>query len=178
MARKSLVTSSKPKWLLDALKGEKTIAQLSSEYGVHANQINTWKQQAREKLPELFGRPSGLDEQRREVERDRLYQQIGRLQVDVDWLRKKPKALTTVSIPLIYLFPFPSSSAQATTSSLGRAGLVAPSPAGSAAGFCPLWLALWFAVPAPAPSAVVHAAPQLAPFGMQPDCPPPLLFAA
>ena len=72
---------------------EKTIAQLSSEYGVHASQINAWKQQAREKLPDLFGRPSGLDDSRREAEQDRLYQQIGRLQVEVDWLRKKSKAL-------------------------------------------------------------------------------------
>lgn len=44
-------------------------------------------------MPELFGRSSGLDEQRREAEQDRLYPQIGRLQVEVDWLRKKSKAL-------------------------------------------------------------------------------------
>lgn len=93
MARKQFSNEFKAKVALEALKGEKTIAQLSSEYGVHASQINTWKQQAREKLPELFGRSSGLDEQRREAEQDRLYQQIGRLQVEVDWLRKKSKAL-------------------------------------------------------------------------------------
>ena len=72
---------------------EKTIAQLSSEYGVHASQINAWKQQAREKLPELFGRPSGMDDHRLEAEQDLPYQQMGRLQVEVDWLRKKSKAL-------------------------------------------------------------------------------------
>ena len=72
---------------------EKTIAQLSSEYGVHASQINAWKQQAREKLPELFGRSSGMDDHRREAEQDLPYQQMGRLQVEVDWLRKKSKAL-------------------------------------------------------------------------------------
>ncbi len=93
MARKQFSNEFKAKVALEALKGEKTIAQLSSEYGVHASQINTWKQQAREKLPELFGRSSGLDEQRREAEQDRLYPQIGRLQVEVDWLRKKSKAL-------------------------------------------------------------------------------------
>lgn len=93
MARKQFSNEFKAKVTLEALKGEKTIAQLSSEYGVHASQINTWKQQAREKLPELFGRPSGMDEQRREAEQDRRYQQIGRLQVEVDWLRKKSKAL-------------------------------------------------------------------------------------
>lgn len=93
MARKQFSNEFKAKVALEALKGEKTIAQLSSEYGVHASQINTWKQQAREKLPDLFGRSSGLDEQRREAEQDRLYQQMGRLQVEVDWLRKKSKAL-------------------------------------------------------------------------------------
>jgi len=93
VARKQFSNEFKAKVALEALKGEKTIAQLSSEYGVHASQINTWKQQAREKLPELFGRSSGLDEQRREAEQDRLYPQIGRLQVEVDWLRKKSKAL-------------------------------------------------------------------------------------
>ncbi len=93
MARKQFNNEFKAKVALEALKGEKTIAQLSSEYGVHASQINTWKQQAREKLPDLFGRPGGMDDQRREAEQDRLYQQIGRLQVEVDWLRKKSKAL-------------------------------------------------------------------------------------
>lgn len=93
MARKQFSNEFKAKVVLEALKGEETIAQLSSEYGVHASQINTWKQPAREKLPELFGRPSGMDEQRREAEQDRRYQQIGRLQVEVDWLRKKSKAL-------------------------------------------------------------------------------------
>ena len=70
-----------------------TPSQLSSEYGVHATQINTWKQQAREKLPELFGRAGGMSEKHWETEQDRLYQQIGRLQVGVDGLRKKSKAL-------------------------------------------------------------------------------------
>lgn len=64
MARKQFSNEFKTKVALEALKGEKTIAQLSSEYGVHASQINPWKQQVREKRPELFGRPSGLDEQR------------------------------------------------------------------------------------------------------------------
>jgi len=93
VARKQFSNEFKAKVALEALKGEKTIAQLSSEYGVHASQINTWKQQAREKLPDLFGRSSGMDDQRREAEQDRRYPQIGRLQVEVDWLRKKSKAL-------------------------------------------------------------------------------------
>ena len=93
MARKQFSSEFKAKVALEALKGEKTLAQLSSEYGVHATQINAWKQQAREKLPDLFGRAGGMSEKHWETEQDRLYQQIGRLQVEVDWLRKKSKAL-------------------------------------------------------------------------------------
>lgn len=89
MARKQFSSEFKAKVALEAFKGEKTIAQLSSEYGVHATQINFWKQHVREKLPELFGRTGGMDATRWEAEQDRLYQQIGRLQVEVDWLRKK-----------------------------------------------------------------------------------------
>ncbi|MFO1371447.1 MAG: hypothetical protein U1F42_03315 [Candidatus Competibacteraceae bacterium] len=89
MARKQLSSEFKAKVTLEALKGEKTIAQLSSEYGVHATQINAWKPPVREKLPELFGRAGGADDKTREAEQDRLYQPTGRLPVEVDWLRKK-----------------------------------------------------------------------------------------
>jgi len=54
VARKQFSNEFKAKAALEALKGEKTIAQLSSEYGVHASQINTWKQQAREKSSSKF----------------------------------------------------------------------------------------------------------------------------
>ena len=61
MARKQFSNEFKAKVALEGLKGEKTIAQLSSAYGVHASQINTWKQQAREKLPDLSGGNSLLN---------------------------------------------------------------------------------------------------------------------
>ncbi len=94
MARKQFSSEFNAKVALGALKGEKTIAQLSVEYGMHATQINSWKQHAREKLPELFGRTGGMDAKRWEAEQDRLYRQIGRLQVEVNWLRKKSKAFS------------------------------------------------------------------------------------
>lgn len=99
MARKRFSSEFKAKVALEALKGEKTIAQLSSEYGVHAARIDSWKQHAREQLPELFGRAGGMDATRWEAERDRLYQRIGRLQVEVDWPRKKSKALGLTRTP-------------------------------------------------------------------------------
>ena len=56
---------------------------------MHVSQINIWKKQALEALPEVFGRGEAREEAQREAERDRLYQQIGKLQVEVDWLKKK-----------------------------------------------------------------------------------------
>ena len=93
MARKTFSKEQKARVALEALRGEKTVAQLSSEYGVHATQVNAWRKQALEGLPELFERSNGTDAKVQEVEKEQLYQQIGKLQVEVEWLRKKSKQL-------------------------------------------------------------------------------------
>jgi transposase-like protein len=83
----------KAKVALEAVKGEKTIAELSSEFGIHGNQIRQWRKQLLEELPRLFS-----DHRRRE-EKDRgellseLYQQIGQLKVELEWLKKKSQTL-------------------------------------------------------------------------------------
>ena len=71
----------KTKVVLEALKGHKTLAQLSSDYGIHATQITSWKQQALEGLPTLFNGQtnSGLSAQDREEIEAPLFQQIGQL---------------------------------------------------------------------------------------------------
>jgi hypothetical protein len=53
------------------------------------SQINIWKKQVLAVLPEVFGRGQEREEAQHEAERDRLYQQIGKLQVEVDWLKKR-----------------------------------------------------------------------------------------
>lgn len=93
MARKTFSKELKARVALEALRGEKTVAQLSSEYEVHATQINAWRKQALEGLPELFERGNGTDTKAQEVEKEQLYQQIGKLQVEVEWLRKKSRRL-------------------------------------------------------------------------------------
>jgi transposase len=93
VARKTFSKEFKARVALEALRGEKTVAQLSSEYGVHATQINAWRKQALAGLPELFERGNGTDTKAQEAEQEQLYQQIGKLQVEVEWLRKKSKAL-------------------------------------------------------------------------------------
>ena len=91
MARKRRRFSAefKAKVALEAIKGQKTAAELASEYEVHANQISLWKKQLLESLPEVFGRRREQDAARQEELTERLYQQIGQLKVELDWLKKK-----------------------------------------------------------------------------------------
>jgi len=78
---------------LEAVKREKTLAQLSSEFEVHANQIRQWRQHLLESLPELFSdRQKKVDKNREELESE-LYRQIGQLKVELEWLKKKSQML-------------------------------------------------------------------------------------
>ena len=79
----------KAKVALAAAKGDKTIAELASEYEVHPNQITLWKKQLLESLPELFSRRRQHDSQDHDALTSQLYQQIGQLKVELDWLKKK-----------------------------------------------------------------------------------------
>ena len=89
MERKRYSKAFKARVALKAIKGQKTANELASEYEVHVSQINTWKKQTVAALPEVFGRDQEREEAQHEAERDRLYQQIGKLQVEVDWWKKK-----------------------------------------------------------------------------------------
>ncbi len=79
----------KAKVALEALKEQKTIAELSSMYSVHSTQITKWKKQALDILVSGFG--SGQKRQEKEDSdlMQELYRQIGRLKVEVDFLKKK-----------------------------------------------------------------------------------------
>lgn len=87
--RRRFTADFKAKVALEAIKGHKTVAQLAGEYEVHANQISQWKRQLLESLPEVFGRRRERDAAKQEELTDRLYQQIGQLKVELDWLKKK-----------------------------------------------------------------------------------------
>lgn len=89
MSRKKYSKELKAQIALDAIKGQKTIAELASEYEVHANQISTWKRQLLDAAPHAFKRGKDKDAEKKEQERDQLYQKVGKLQVEVDWLKKK-----------------------------------------------------------------------------------------
>jgi transposase-like protein len=79
---------------LAALRGDKTTAQLASEYEVHAGQVTAWKQQLLEQAPTLFedGRLKGREESA--ANEQELYEQIGRLKMENEWLKKKSTQLS------------------------------------------------------------------------------------
>ena len=70
---------------LEAIKGEKTAAEISSRYGIHSSQIGKWKKEVLERLPEIFnGKGEKGDRDVDELQAE-LYQEIGRLKVELDW---------------------------------------------------------------------------------------------
>ncbi len=80
----------KAKVAIEALKGQKTLNELASEFGVHPVQIAQWKRQLLEGSTGLFtdGRTSRRERDQEQLV-EQLYQQIGQLKVEVDWLRNK-----------------------------------------------------------------------------------------
>jgi transposase len=90
--RKHYTAQQKTQIVLEMLKEEKTISQIASENGVHANQLYRWKAQVLEGLPALFGKGEKAErgkemEQKQQVEA--LYAEIGRLTTQLAWLKKK-----------------------------------------------------------------------------------------
>ena len=87
--RKTYTTDFKVKIALEAIKGQRTINEIASHYGVHPNQVTQWKKQALECLPEVFSTRRERAAAEDEALRAQLYQQIGQLKVELDWLKKK-----------------------------------------------------------------------------------------
>jgi len=87
--RKTITAQLKAKVALEALKGEKTQAQIASEYKVHPNQVSAWKQEAQEALVEAFGSKRGRKPKESASNDAALFEEIGRLKVELDWLKKK-----------------------------------------------------------------------------------------
>jgi transposase-like protein len=83
----------KAKVALEAVKEEKTIAELSSQYGVHGNQIRQWRKQLLNDLPGLFSDGRTRTDKENEELISELYRQIGQLKVELDWLKKKSEKL-------------------------------------------------------------------------------------
>jgi len=74
---------------LEALKGQRTLTELAGEHQVHPGQITAWKKQLLAAAEDLFHDRRGQDRQQQEELVAQLYQQIGQLKVEVDFLKKK-----------------------------------------------------------------------------------------
>ena len=74
---------------LEAAKGLKTLNELSSEYGVHPNQISGWKRALLEGGATVFSGNSAQQVREQEALQTELYEQIGRLKMELEWLKKK-----------------------------------------------------------------------------------------
>ncbi len=91
MARKrqSHTPAVKAQVALAAVKGDKTVSELASLHGVHPTLIHVWKKQFVDNAEELFqagAKPSTVEHEALQAQ---LYEQIGRLKTELDWLKKK-----------------------------------------------------------------------------------------
>jgi transposase len=87
--RKSHTAAFKAQVALAAVKGDKTVNELASLHGVHPTMIHGWKKQLLESAEELFqsgAKPSSVEHEALQAQ---LYEQIGRLKTELDWLKKK-----------------------------------------------------------------------------------------
>ncbi len=91
--RKKHEPAIKARVALEAIKGEKTAAQISSEYGVHATQVTQWKQELIQRSAEIFAKPDNTMARQHEEQIDKLHKTIGEITMENNWIKKKLQSL-------------------------------------------------------------------------------------
>ena len=89
--RKQHSSALKAKVVLESLRETKTLTQIATEYDIHPSLVTKWKAEAMGNLPALFERGTSRDEISETSERKtaELYQEIGRLTTQLNWIKKK-----------------------------------------------------------------------------------------
>ena len=87
--RKQYSPKFKARVAVEAIRGEKTMNQLAGHFRIHPVQIAHWRKTAIEQLEELFVDGRTRKGRNGEADSDALYEEIGRLKVELDWLKKK-----------------------------------------------------------------------------------------
>lgn len=87
--RRQFTADFKARVAIEAIKGQRTLQEIASHFEVHPNMVTTWKRQALAELPQVFSDHRARGNESDEILKDALYQQIGKLQVQLDWLKKK-----------------------------------------------------------------------------------------
>lgn len=91
--RKQHTATFKAQVALAAVRGDRTVNELASQYGVHPTLIHTWKKQLLGGAGQVFGNGSKAAPAGDEAEKAELFEQIGRLKMELEWLKKKLGAL-------------------------------------------------------------------------------------
>jgi transposase-like protein len=89
MQRKHHDATIKARVVLKALSGQQTTAEIAKQYGIHPLMITKWKKQAVDLLPTLFSKNVDKDREEYKEREAQLFQQIGQLQYELEWLKKK-----------------------------------------------------------------------------------------
>ena len=87
--RKEYSPAFKSKVALEAIKENKTVSELASMYEVHTDLVRRWKKELSERAQDLFSDKRKKEDRSAEALQSELYQQIGQLKVELDWLKKK-----------------------------------------------------------------------------------------
>ena len=87
--RKSHTAAFKAQVALAAVRGDKTVSELASVHGVHPTMIHAWKKQLLDGAEEVFQLGAKTSSAEHEALEGQLYEQIGRLKTELDWLKKK-----------------------------------------------------------------------------------------
>jgi transposase len=89
--KKTYTSAFKAKLVLELLKGDKSLSQLASEHKVHPNQLRNWRDLALQDFASLFDKQKHSTDLQTSHERqvDELFAQIGRLTIQLNWLKKK-----------------------------------------------------------------------------------------
>ena len=87
--RKRYSAEFKAKVALEAIKEQKTLSELAQQYSLHPNQIAQWKKQLLTGSVDVFSNSSKIRHSKQKTLEAQLYQQIGQLKVELDWLKKK-----------------------------------------------------------------------------------------
>ena len=86
--RRKFSAAFKTKVALEAIKEKETLQELSSKFGIHQNQITKWKREFLDRSEDVFDTNKVKDKSDDEQEKEMLYGKIGRLQTEVDFLKK------------------------------------------------------------------------------------------
>ena len=86
--RRKLSPAFKAKVAVEAIREQKTIPEIASQNGVHTSQVQKWKRDLKAGIPEIFAKGTGRKDTSKDELIEELYKQIGKLQVELDWIKK------------------------------------------------------------------------------------------